>query len=90
MTEPKVTKITSAYYKRFRTRSQIEAFVEDWKDSIADAWRRAIPEGLDHGLRPHEMKVSVESILYGTDEQTEDGDALDEVKLDKLSLKEGE
>ena len=36
------------------------------------------------------MKVSVESILYGTDEQTEDGDALDEVKLDKLSLKEGE
>lgn len=29
MTEPKVTKITSAYYKRFRTRSQIEAFVED-------------------------------------------------------------
>jgi hypothetical protein len=31
------------------------------------------------------MKLSVESILHGP-EQTEEADALDEVKLDKLSL----
>ena len=90
MTESEVKEITGACYKRFRTRTQAEAFIEDWKESFADVWRRAIREGLDQGLRPRDMKLSVEGILYGTDEQTEDADALDEVKLDRLSLKEEE
>ena len=90
MTEPEVKEITGACYKRFRTRSQAEAFIEDWEESFADVWRRAIREGLDQGLRPRDMKVRVEGILHETDEQTEDADVLDEVKLDKLSLKEEE
>jgi hypothetical protein len=88
MTEPKVKEVPGNCHKRFRTRSQAEAFIEDWKESFADVWRRAIREGLDQGLRPRNLKVSVEGLLYETDGQTEDGDVLDEAKLDKLSLKE--
>jgi viroplasmin and RNaseH domain-containing protein len=36
MTEPEVKEITGACYKRFRTRSQAEAFIEDWEESFAD------------------------------------------------------
>lgn len=86
--ELEVKEISGACHKRFRTRAQAEAFVEDWKESFADVWRRAIREGLDQGLRPRDMKLSVEGILHGTDGQTEPADVLDEVKLDKLSLKE--
>lgn len=82
--------ISGACHKRFRTRSQAEAFIEDWKDSFADVWRRKIREELDQGLKPYDMKLSVEGILYGPDKQTEDADALDNVKLDNLSLKEEE
>lgn len=81
--------VSGACHKRFRTRSQAEAFIEDWKDS-ADVWRRKIREALDQGLKPCDMKLSVEGILYGPDKQTEDADALDKVKLDNLSLKEEE
>lgn len=82
--------ISGACYKRFRTRSQAEAFIEDWKDSFADVWRRKIREELDQGLKPYDMKLSIEGILYGPNKQTEDADALDNVKLDNLSLKEEE
>jgi hypothetical protein len=90
MTESKVTEVSGACYKRFRTLSQAEAFIKDWKDSFADVWRRAIREGLDQGLRPCDMKLSVEGILIGPDEQTKEADDLAEMKLDKLSLKEEE
>jgi hypothetical protein len=86
--ELEVKEISGACYKRFRTRAQAEAFIEDWKESFADVWRRAIREGLDQGLRPHDMKVSIEGILHGTNGQTEGADVLHEVKLDKLSVKE--
>lgn len=82
--------ISGACHKRFKTRPQAEAFIKDWRDSYADVWRRVIREGLDQGLRPCDMKLSVEGILHGPDKQTDDADALDEVKLDKLSLKEEE
>jgi hypothetical protein len=85
-----VKEVSGACHKRFRTRSQAEAFIEDWKDSFADVWRRKIREALDQGLKPCDMKLSVEGILYGPDKQTEDADALDKVKLDNLSLKEEE
>ena len=90
MTELKVKEISGACYKRFKTRSQAEAFIEDWEESFADVWRRAIREGLDQGFRPRGMKVSVEGILHEIDEQTEDVDVLDKVKLEKLNLKEEE
>ena len=80
--------ISGACYKRFRTRSQAEDFIKDWKDSFADVWRREIREALDQGLKPCDMKLSLEDILYGPDKQTEEADALDKVELDKLTLKE--
>lgn len=90
MTELKVKEISSACYKRFKTHSQAEAFIEDWRDSFADVWQRAIREGLNQGLRPCDMKLSVEGILHGPAKRTEDTDALDKLKLDNLSLKEEE
>jgi hypothetical protein len=69
VTELEVKEIIGACYKRFRTRSQAEAFIEDWEESFADVWRRAAREGLDQGLRPRDTKVSVEGILHETDEQ---------------------
>lgn len=69
---------------------QAEAFIEDGNDSFANVWRRARREGLDQDLRPGDIKLSVEGILYEHAKQTEDADALDEVKLDKLSSREEE
>ncbi len=86
MTEPEVKEVTGACHKRFRTHSQAETFIEDWKDSFADVWRRAIRAGLDQGLGPPDMKLNVELILQGA-EQTKD-EGVVEVKLDKLSLEE--
>jgi hypothetical protein len=83
-----VKDISGACHKRFRTLSQANAFIEDWKESYSDIWRREIKIKLDQGLRPRDMKLSVECILHRTDEQVKDMDALDEVKLDRLSLKE--
>jgi hypothetical protein len=42
---------------------------------------------LDQGLKPWDMKISIEGILHRT-EPTEDADVLEEVKLDNLSLEE--
>lgn len=86
--EKEVKDVKGACHKRFRERGQAEAFIDDWKESFADIWRRAIKEGLDQGLRPDDMKLSIDGILYRTDEQTKDADLLDDVKLDKLSIKE--
>lgn len=86
--EQEVKEISGACHKRFRTHAQAEAFIEDWNESFANVWRRAIREGLDQGLRPRDMEIRVEGILHGTDGRTEGADVLDEVKLDKLSLKE--
>jgi len=83
-----VKEVRGICHKKFKTRSQAEAFIEDWKDSYAEVWRRAIREGLDRGLRPRDMTVNVESILRQTDTQTEGTDASDGLKLDKLNLKD--
>lgn len=88
--EQEVKEFSSACYKRFRTRAPAEAFIKDWKESVADVWRRAIREGLDQGLRPCDMKFSVNGILQRTDAQIEGTDILDKVKLGKLNLKKEE
>ena len=47
-----IHEITGACHKRFKTRAQAEAFIEDWKESFADVWRREVRRALDRGLRP--------------------------------------
>jgi hypothetical protein len=88
--EQAVKEISGACHKRLRTRSQAEAFLEDWKDSFADVWRRKIRDVLDQGHKPYDMKLSVKGILCEPDKQTENADALDNVKLDNLSFEEEE
>lgn len=62
--ETEVDEVSGACHKRFRTRAQAEAFIEDWKEAFADVWRRAIKKGLDQGLRPRDMKLIVEDVLH--------------------------
>ncbi len=51
-------------------------------------WQQlTIKEALDKGFRPLDLKLSVEGILHETGTKS-DIDILDEVKLDKLNLKE--
>ncbi len=59
-------------YKRFRTRAQAEAFIEDWKDAFADVWRAAIREALDSGLRPADMKIDVWAVLHSPESAPKD------------------
>ena len=59
-----INKISGACHKRFRTEAQAEAFIEDWKESYADVWRVEVKKALDRGLRPRDMKLSVQGLLY--------------------------
>ena len=45
-------------------------------------------EGLNRGLRPRDLRLSVEGSLYGSDRKLERADVWDEIKMGKLSLKE--
>ncbi|KAH8691794.1 hypothetical protein BGW36DRAFT_386330 [Talaromyces proteolyticus] len=80
--EAKVNEFSGSCHKAFRTRAQAEAFIEDWKDTYAEIWRRDIRKALDQGLRPENMKVQVEKILSSQ----ESSDLSD--KLNALSVKE--
>jgi uncharacterized protein (DUF433 family) len=82
--ELEIKKVSGSCHKLFRTRAQAEAFIEDWKDSYADIWRKAIREALDRGRRPADMRIRVGQILS----LPESGDIRDELKKDKLSIKE--
>lgn len=39
-------------------------FIQDWKQTSADVYQRAIKEALNQGFRPHDMKLSDEEILH--------------------------
>ena len=69
-----IHEIRGACHKRFKTRAQAEAFIEDWKESFADVWHREMKRALDRGLRPRDMKLSIEGILHegGEDEIAEE------------------
>lgn len=46
--------------------------MEDWKDSFAEVWKMALRKGLDQGLRPHDMNLSLEGVLHDSSEATVD------------------
>ncbi|OJJ41996.1 hypothetical protein ASPZODRAFT_78085 [Penicilliopsis zonata CBS 506.65] len=62
--ESKVNVFPGSCHKAFRTRAQAEAFIEDWKDTYAEIWRREIRKALDQGLRPENLKFQVEKVLH--------------------------
>ncbi|KAF1850581.1 uncharacterized protein K460DRAFT_412268 [Cucurbitaria berberidis CBS 394.84] len=63
-----VHEISGACHKHFRTKEQAEAFIEDWKETYAEVWRRAVKEALDNGLRPLGMKLDTKEILRGANQ----------------------
>lgn len=67
-------KFRGVCHKWFRTKAQAEAFIEDWKETYAEVWRMEVKKGLDQGLRPRDMKLRIEGILYegGEDRIAED------------------
>ncbi|KAF2177345.1 hypothetical protein K469DRAFT_603390, partial [Zopfia rhizophila CBS 207.26] len=77
-------KFRGVCHKWFRKKAQAEAFIEDWKESYADVWRREVKKGLDQGLRPRDMELSIEGILY---ERGEDNIAEDIAKQFDTKLK---
>ena len=63
-----IHEIPGACHMRFKTEVQAKAFIEDWKESYAEVWRREAKQALDRGLRPRDMKVSIDGILFEADE----------------------
>ena len=78
--------IPGACHKWFRTMEQAKAFIEDWKDSFADVWRREVRRALDIGLRPQDMNLSVPGILRGDRAVEEITDEIkDKLKIDQVN-----
>src|SRR6185312_10233700 len=69
--EPKITEVPGACHKRFRTQDQAQAFIEDWKQALADVYREAIKTALDKGFRQSDLKLSVESFPHETQREIE-------------------
>jgi hypothetical protein len=63
-----IEQISGACHKHFKTKEQAEAFIDDWKESYAEVWRRAVKEALDNGLRPRDMKLDTKEILHEVEE----------------------
>lgn len=70
--EKEVDKVDGSCHKRFRTRAQAEAFIEEWKEAFAEIWSKKIREALDEGyrprdadaFRPHKMRQTIDSFLH--------------------------
>ncbi|KAK3369304.1 hypothetical protein B0T24DRAFT_658794 [Lasiosphaeria ovina] len=73
--------------KCFRTRAQAEAFIEDWKQTVASIYGKVIREALDKGFRPDDMKFNIEGILHKPKSAKEDEDDMTK-RLDKLNVKD--
>ncbi|KAJ5896413.1 uncharacterized protein N7473_005812 [Penicillium subrubescens] len=90
--EREVSKQSGSCHKKFRTRAQAEAFIEDWKESYADVWRNMIKEVLDQGFRPRDiealrtsgMKSIIQQFMYEPDNPIEIGEITEKAK--QLSL----
>ena len=77
-----------ACYKQFKTRHEADAFIEAWKTSFADTYRREIKKALDQGFRPHDMKFGVQGILHEIETDIEHAGDLD--KFNELNIGETE
>ena len=58
-----IHEVSGACHKRFRTREQAEAFMEDWIKTYAEVWRREMKKKLNQGFRPYDMKLDTEGVL---------------------------
>ena len=54
---------SGACHKRFKTKSQAIAFIQDWKESFAEVWCREVKKSLDQGFRPKGMTLDAMAVL---------------------------
>ena len=79
--------VSGCRHKRFRTRSQAEAFIKDWQDSYADACRWELRQALKQGGRfeTRNVKVNVPK-LYGKAQADDEGDGVSGCLMDLEKL----
>ena len=80
-----VDKVSGACHKHFKTKGQADAFIEDWKESVARIYYQAIKKALDDGKRPCDMNFDISGLLPVQAVRVEDtddgGSLLEDLKL---------
>ncbi|OHF03264.1 hypothetical protein CORC01_01317 [Colletotrichum orchidophilum] len=74
--------------KKFKTNEQAEAFIEDWKQAMADVLLRSIREALDQGMRPKDMSLDVSGLLNGNQNDTESHDEIVGLDVGALNIQD--
>lgn len=64
---PYVEGVTDACYEGFAARADAEAFIEYWKQTVAEVYRMEIKKALDEGLRPRTMSFNIAGLLSRDD-----------------------
>jgi hypothetical protein len=59
---PVIDTYKGACHQSFRTEAQAQAFIEDWKESMAEVCRMAVKEKLDSGVRSQSMELDLRTI----------------------------
>lgn len=55
--------VSGGCHKHFRTRAQAEAFIVDWRQTVAELYRREIEKALYQGCKPFSMELSIKGLL---------------------------
>lgn len=61
-----------ACHEKFKTKQQANAFIQDWKESVASIYKDAILKALDEGKRPVDMTFDVSALFEVRAVKTED------------------
>lgn len=81
-----VERVPGACHKHFKTRLQAEAFIEDWKQAVAEVYCEKIKNGLDKGHRHWDMSVNVERLLSKREVTDVINSGVDSLHLERLTL----
>ncbi|KAK4075244.1 hypothetical protein Purlil1_12718 [Purpureocillium lilacinum] len=65
-----------------------EAFIADWKQSVAELYCKAIKESLEQGLRPVDMAFRVQNLFCEDEIKVEEADAEGDFGMGGLTFKE--
>ncbi|KAK1622344.1 hypothetical protein BDP81DRAFT_441497 [Colletotrichum phormii] len=74
--------------KKFKTKEQAEAFIEEWKQAVAGVLLRSIREALDQGMRPKDMSFDVSGLFDWDQNDTESHDEAVGLGFEALSIQD--
>ncbi|KZL87252.1 ribonuclease h1 [Colletotrichum incanum] len=74
--------------KKFRTKEQAEAFIEEWKQAVADVLVRSIREALDQGMRPKDMSLDISGLFDWNQNDTDSHDEAVGLDFEALSIQD--